>query len=81
MNTGAIEQEADGVGSFALSVAEGFHELLQLCGALDLEEDLIVVVGDFDVEMFDAAGSTFWLLRRAGASVLVGSRHLGWDAR
>lgn len=37
----------------ALSLAESIHQLLQLSASLDLEEDLIVIVGDFDVEMLD----------------------------
>jgi hypothetical protein len=75
LHTTTIEEEADGVGSLALSLTEGIHELLQGSGSLDLEEDLIVIVGDLDVEMF-ADGGTFWLLGRARASVLIGSRHL-----
>jgi hypothetical protein len=35
--------------SNAISLAEGVHQLLRDCGALDLEEDFIVVVGYFDV--------------------------------
>ena len=35
----------------ALAVAEGVHELLELSRALDLEENLIVVVGDLDVQV------------------------------
>lgn len=80
MNTTAIEEESDRVGGFALSLTKGIHEFLQGCGALDLEEDLIVVVGDLDVEMF-ADGGTFRLLRRTGASVLIRSRHLGGKVR
>lgn len=34
-----------------MAVAEGVHEFLQLCGAFDLEEDLVVVVRDLDVQM------------------------------
>ena len=47
--TTAIEEEADGVGSLALSLTEGIHELLQGSGSLDLKEDLIIVVGNLDV--------------------------------
>ncbi|CZR68413.1 uncharacterized protein PAC_18312 [Phialocephala subalpina] len=35
-----------------MSLAEGVHQLLEDCSALDLEEDFIVVVGYFDVQMF-----------------------------
>ena len=35
----------------ALAVAEGVHELLELSRALDLEENLVVVVGNLDVQV------------------------------
>jgi len=72
--TTAIKEEADGVGGLALSLTEGIHEFLQGSGALNLEEDLVVVVSDLDVEMF-ADGGAFWLFGRAGASVIIRSRH------
>jgi hypothetical protein len=72
--TATIEEESDGVGSLALSLAEGVHQLLQGGGALDLEKDLIVVVGNLNVEMFGLT-SAFWLLGGTGAAVLVGARH------
>lgn len=34
-----------------MPLAESVHELLELSGTLDLEEDLIVVIRHFDVEM------------------------------
>ena len=74
----AVEQEADRIRGLALPLTEGIHKLLQGCGALDLEEDLIVVVGNFDVEMFADRGN-FRFLGRAGTSVLIGSRHLSWS--
>ncbi len=40
------------LSSNALSLAEGVHQLLEDCGAFDLEEDVIVVVGYFDVQTF-----------------------------
>ena len=50
-NTSALEQESHAGDVLALAVAEGVHELTQLGRALDLEEDLIVVVGDLDVQV------------------------------
>lgn len=44
-----VEQEAHAGWGLALTLAEGVHELFQLGGTLDLEEDLIVVVGNLDV--------------------------------
>ena len=46
-----IEQEAATGESLALPLTESIHQLLQLRGTLDLEEDLIVVVGHLDVEV------------------------------
>lgn len=37
---------------FALALAESIHQLLKGSSALDLEEDFIVGIGDFNVEMF-----------------------------
>ena len=58
-----------------MSLAEGIHQLFEDCGALDLEEDFIVVVGHFDVQMF-ADGFTFRLFEDTCPAVFVGSRHL-----
>jgi len=58
-----------------LSLAKGVHQFLQSGGALDLEEDLIVVIGDFNVEMLTLA-TGLSLLGGARASVVVGSRHV-----
>ena len=55
----AIEQKATASNVLALTFTKGIHQLLQLCCALDLEEDFIVVVGDLDVEVF----RLLWLLR------------------
>ena len=73
-HTGAVEQEADGGGHLALSVAEGVHELLERRRALDLEEHLVVVVGDLDVEVFGRLRGAFICPRNARRLVLI--RHL-----
>lgn len=52
----AIEDEAHRVGPLALALAKGVHELLELGGPFDLEEDLVVAVGDLDVEVLGLAG-------------------------
>jgi len=70
-----VEEEPDRGGSLALSLAKGVHQFLQCCGALDLKEDLIVVVGDLNVEMFTWA-TRLSLLGGTRASVVVRSRHL-----
>lgn len=68
LNALAVEEEAHGLDVLALALAEGRHELLELCGPLDLEEDLVVVVCDLDVEV---------LGRRSSALVALGSTVIG----
>lgn len=51
----SIEEEAHAGDILSLTVAEGVHELAELSGALDLEEDLVVIVGDLDVEVLAGA--------------------------
>jgi hypothetical protein len=63
-----------------LSLAEGIHQLLEGGGTLDLEEDLIVVIGNLDVEMFTLA-TGLSLLWGTWASVVVRSRHVGKKVR
>jgi hypothetical protein len=66
----AIEQETDGSGSLALSLAEGIHQFLESSGPLDLEEDFIVIVRDLDIQML-VDNLTLWLLGAPWAAVLV----------
>lgn len=76
LDSAAVEQEADGAGRLALPLAEGIHQLLELRGALDLEEDLVVVVRHLDVEVLGLL-RLFGLAWGAGGAVLVGSGHGG----
>jgi hypothetical protein len=71
-----IKEEPDRSGRLALSLAEGIHQLLEGCGTLDLEEDLVVVVGNLNVEML-ALATSLSLLGGTWASVIVGSGHVG----
>lgn len=64
------------LSSNALSLAEGVYQLLEDCSALDLEEDVIVVVGYFDVQMF-ADWLTFGLFGDTWPAVFVGCRYHG----
>jgi hypothetical protein len=64
------------LSSNALSLAEAVHQLLEDCDALGLEEDFIVVVGYFDVQMF-AERLTFGLFGDTWHAVFVGCRHRG----
>ena len=56
LNALAIEQESDTLRILATPFAKGIHELLELSRALDLEEDFVVVVCHFDVEMLGVLG-------------------------
>jgi hypothetical protein len=47
----AIEQESHGFHALPLTFAESRHQFLQLCTSLDFEEDLVVIIGYFYVEM------------------------------
>lgn len=51
IDPGPIEQEADRARGFALTLAKGIHELRKGSGAFDFEEDFIIVVRDFNVEV------------------------------
>jgi hypothetical protein len=47
----AIEQESYSAYLLPLPLAEGIHQLLQFCGTFDLEEDFVVAIRHFDVEV------------------------------
>lgn len=51
LDTRSIKEESDGGGSLSLPFAEGVHQLLQLCCALDLEKNFVVVIRDLYVEV------------------------------
>jgi hypothetical protein len=57
----AVEEEAHARDVLALTIAEGVHEFSESRCALDLEKNLVVVIGDLDVEMF-ALAAILWLL-------------------
>lgn len=57
-----------------MALTESVHELLELGSALDLEEDLVVVVRDLDIEMLRCL-LLFRLVAHGRAVVLV--RHCG----
>lgn len=48
-NSSAFEEEPNRIWGLALPLTESVHKLLQLGSTLDLEEHLIIVVGNFDV--------------------------------
>ena len=52
----AVKEESHTGRGFALTLAEGIHELLELGGTLDLEVDLVVVVGHLNVQVLAALG-------------------------
>ena len=74
----AVEEEAHASEGLALTVAEGIHELLQLGCALDLEEDLVVVVGDLNIQVLGLLRS---LLLVGGGGRRRRGRHGGGFAK
>jgi hypothetical protein len=69
----ALKEKSARSDGLALAFAEGSHEFLELGGPLDLEEDLVVVIGNLDVEMLGVCGR---LGGGAGrATVLMVGRH------
>lgn len=76
LNTAAVEEEANGVWCFALSFAESIHQLLQLSGTLDLEEDFIIVVGNLDVQVL---GNRAYGFRATWTALVVG--HYDFEVR
>jgi len=75
LNPTSIEEKTDRSGSLALSLAESVHQLLKGRRPLDFEEDLVVVIGDLDVEVLTLTGS-FGFLWRTWASIFVRARHV-----
>lgn len=51
----SVEEESASLHVFTLAVAEGLHQFAKFSLLLDFEEDFIVVVSNFDVQVF-------WLL-------------------
>lgn len=74
-----VEEEATALRLLALSLAEGIHELLQLCRALDLEEDFIVVIGHLDIKVFALFWRWLWCVAVATGRIRAVLRHFcGW---
>lgn len=46
-----IEEKSNRGRCFSLTLAEGVHELREGGGALDLEEDFVVVICDLDIQV------------------------------
>ena len=76
VHSGAVEQEAHASEGLSLTLAEGVHELLQLGGALDLEEDLVVVVGNLDVEVLGLRLGSIVLVAAVGRGGRALVRHV-----
>ena len=68
-----VEQESYARDVLSLAVAESVHELAKGSGALDLEEDLVVVIRHLDVEVL-ALATILRLLLHVGRTVV---RHFG----
>ena len=70
----AIEQEADRIEGFALTLAECIHELRKSSRALDLEKHLVIIVRHFDIEVF-RSGRLFVLMGPTSRGVVALVRH------
>lgn len=58
-DTSAIKQETDGRHLLSLAFTESVHQFLELGRSLYLEEDFIVVVGNFDIQVIRGCGASF----------------------
>lgn len=67
-----IEEEPDGSALLALPLAESAHQLVQLGGLLDLEENFVVAIGNLDVEVL--ASARIVLLSAVGRLLVVRHR-------
>ena len=47
----AIEEESDSRSFFTLTLTECLHQLVQASRSLDFEEDFVVAICDFDIEV------------------------------
>lgn len=47
----SVEEESNTGHVLALTIAKGIHQFAELRGALDLKENLVVVIRHFDVEV------------------------------
>lgn len=70
VHTSPIEKEADAGRLLPLAITKCIHELLESRCTLDLKEDLVVVVGHLDVQVFRCR-RFFWFAGPRG-SVVVG---------
>lgn len=61
----AVKQESHTGNVLSLAVTESIHKLAEGSGSLNLEEDLVVIIGDLDVEML-ALACVFGFLRDVG---------------
>jgi hypothetical protein len=68
-NALAVKQEAHARDVFALAIAERVHELSKGRSALNLEEDLVVVVGNLDIQVL-ALTTIFGLLLNIWGTVV-----------
>jgi hypothetical protein len=68
-----VEQESYARDILSLAVAEGVHKFTEGSGALDLEEDFVVVIGHLDVKVL-ALAAILRLLLHVGRTVV---RHFG----
>lgn len=69
-----IKQEPTALRRFALPLTKGIHQFFERGCAFDFEEDFVVAVCDFDVEVFGLGGAGFFVVVRTcvvGGAVVV----------
>jgi len=71
-----IKQESTALRRLALSLTKGIHQLLERGRAFDFEEDFVVAVCDFDVEVFGLGGAGVFVV--VGAGVVGGAVVVVW---
>lgn len=77
LNSASLEQESRRPRILALSLTKGLHEFFQLGTPLDLEENFVVSIRHFNVQMFAGGGIGGGFGRRAIGRVLAIVRHVG----
>ena len=72
----AVKKKPHSGWCFALTLTKSVHELAEGSGALDLEEDFVVIVGNFDVEVFTLG---LFLLVASATGGLFAVGHCEWQ--
>lgn len=52
LNASSVKEESHRIGRLPLTIAKSVHQLLELSGSFDFEKDLVVAVGNLDIQVF-----------------------------